>query len=247
MSLPGDVPASFETELDLRADEVDFANRWRLSAILAAQQEMGEHHCRLLGCAHEAMQAKDAFFVLMRQRLDLNQYPGAASIVQAETWVGSHQRSVFNRFYRFSGPQGEVYATGSTTWVICSLTDRRILNPEEYLDVYPEPKYADLPLPGKLRSPGDAQRSSTHFVAYSDLDYNGHANNTKYADWCCDLFSIESHRERELSHMQINYVSELRGGENVQLDLHEAEDAFFVQGHIDSQTVFQAKGIWRLR
>lgn len=239
------VPSEITRRLDLRAGEVDVMNRWRASAIFEAQQEMGEYHCRELHCSHAELKQKDAFFVLMRQRLDFDRYPGGAALVDATTWVAELKGLSFQRFYRFADTQGKPYGTVSTTWMLCSLSDRHILRPEEIFEDYPPPAYPPLVAPAKLRFDKEVSRSVTHQVAYSDLDYNGHANNTKYADWCCDLFPIESYAKRELASFQINYVSELRGGEVIRLDLHEQPTEFAVHGHIDGKTVFQAAGRWR--
>ena len=242
-------PATCRRTLDLRACDVDVENRWKPSAIFIAQQEMGEQHCRDLHCSHQELGKHNAFFVLMRQRLDFVAYPAAADIVEAETWIGPPQRTIFPRFYSFRSPSGALYGTVSTYWMLCSLLDRRILNPADILKDYPQPAHDSLSAPGKLRFSGPITAQALHRVAYSDMDYNGHANNTKYVDWCCDLFDISSYQHRELSYFQINYVSELRGGEEVQLDLSEQGDHFMVQGQIpgENRTVFQAAGSWRPR
>jgi len=241
------VPALYKETLDIRANEVDVANRWKASAIFSAQQEVAEKHCRFLHCSHHEMAARDAFFVLMRQRLDFVKYPCASDLVECTTWVGTPQRTAFSRFHSFDSPEGEHYGTVSAIWMICSLSDRRILQPASVLEVYPDSARDDLPAPGKLRFPGEPMRSMNHIVSYSDMDYNGHANNTRYVEWCMNFFDIPSFFDRELSRFQINYVSELRGGEDVHLDLHESDDGFSVRGRLDgeSRAVFEAAGAWR--
>lgn len=45
-------------------------------------------------------------------------------------------------------------------------------------------------------------------VGYSDIDVNGHLNNSKYIDFIMDCFSFENHKRYRVKSIQINYMNE---------------------------------------
>ena len=69
-------------------------------------------------------------------------------------------------------------------------------------------------------------------VRFTDLDRNGHMNNTRYFDWMCDLVPSSFHREHPIKEMTICYLSEAREGQT--LDMHweiDEHSTFQVEGH----------------
>lgn len=233
-------------ELSLRACDVDLANRWRPSAVFVSTQEFGELASIFLGCSHQDLADKGAFFVLLRQRIEVMQYPRCADTLRVETWAGEIQRTIFPRFYRYYDEEGQLCATASTLWALCSIDDRKIVRPQDVGLSMPPPPFEDLPQPGKLRFEEAPDFVRVHKVCYSDMDYNGHVNNTRYVDWCCDLFATERYKERSLKDLQINYVHELREETEVRLELRDKGDTFSIRGCLPNggQVIFQAAGTW---
>jgi acyl-CoA thioesterase FadM len=54
-------------------------------------------------------------------------------------------------------------------------------------------------------------------VRYSDIDYNGHVNNTRYIQWIQDLTEPELLEKADQMRLDINYLRELKIGETVDL------------------------------
>ena len=233
-------------ELALRACDVDLANRWRPSAIFVGSQEFGELASIFLGCSHQDLADKGAFFILLRQRIEVMQYPRAADALRAETWAGEVQRTIFPRYYRYFDEEGTLCATASTLWALCSIEERKIIRPQDIGLTMPPPPFEELPQPGKLRFEEAPDFVRIYKVRYSDMDYNGHVNNTRYVDWCCDLFATERFKEHSFKDLQINYVHEARQGEEVRLELRDRGDSFSIRGSLQEsgQVIFQAAGNW---
>jgi acyl-ACP thioesterase len=55
-------------------------------------------------------------------------------------------------------------------------------------------------------------------VHYTQLDVNGHMNNTRYLDWVEDLLPAEFHREHPVKEFTICYLNEALEGEEVALN-----------------------------
>ena len=50
-------------------------------------------------------------------------------------------------------------------------------------------------------------------IASSEYDHNMHVNNTRYADYCINCFSLDELSARALKRFQISYVKQCREGE----------------------------------
>ncbi len=238
-------PGEYVCERVLKAIDVDIGNHWKASAIFAAGQEIAGAHSQILHCARDELAAQDAFFVLMRQTLRMERYPSFGDRVHVTTWAFL-ERTVFPRCFAFCDDDGRLLGTLSTIWMLCSLSDRKILNPSAFGIAIPATDQPPLEKPGKLRFEGEPDAVFPRISQYSDMDYNGHVNNTRYADWVCDLFDPQRFCENRLAELQINYVAELRGREALTLSLREEGARFSVLGKSDADghTIFQAAGRW---
>ena len=54
-------------------------------------------------------------------------------------------------------------------------------------------------------------------VRYSDIDLNGHLNNTKYVEFIVDTHEPEFYRHHKIASIEINYDHEIRGSQEVVL------------------------------
>ena len=75
----------------------------------------------------------------------------------------------------------------------------------------------ELAVPGSL-AVKTLEHSASRKVVFSDLDRNGHMNNTRYMEWCSDLLPSAFHRDHIPQEFTICYHSEALEGEP--LDIH---------------------------
>jgi len=90
--------------------------------------------------------------------------------------------------------------------------------------------------------PAELSQTMTRPVYYSDVDINGHMNNTKYADIACDAVHYERFRDVFLSEVQINYLQESFPEDEILVFCAEAADAYYVRGaDAGGQSRFEAR------
>jgi acyl-ACP thioesterase len=75
----------------------------------------------------------------------------------------------------------------------------------------------ELALPGSL-AVRTMENTISRQVLFSDLDVNGHMNNTRYMEWCSDLLPAAFHRGHEPREFIVCYHAEAL--ETQLLDLH---------------------------
>jgi hypothetical protein len=63
----------------------------------------------------------------------------------------------------------------------------------------------------------DLKRTGERKAAYSDIDYNGHVNNTRYIQWVQDTIAPGILEAAARMRLDINYLSEVKFGETVEI------------------------------
>jgi hypothetical protein len=59
-------------------------------------------------------------------------------------------------------------------------------------------------------------------VRYSDIDVNGHVNNSRYVGWIMDSYPVEFHRNHSVCSLEVNYLGETVGDDAISLLSKEA-------------------------
>jgi len=86
--------------------------------------------------------------------------------------------------------------------------------------------------------------SETRQVRFSEVDQNGHVNNIRYIDWCLDALPSAWHREHRIRSMIINYLSEVRADEALQISSGPGrEQSHDIQGtrEGDGKVIFRTR------
>jgi hypothetical protein len=85
----------------------------------------------------------------------------------------------------------------------------------------------ELSAPGSL-PPKELRLSRQRTVCFTDLDRNGHMNNTRYLDWIDDLLPSAFHEANPATEFTVCYLSEAREGDELQLQWDTPEEGTFV-------------------
>ena len=59
---------------------------------------------------------------------------------------------------------------------------------------------------------------------------NGHVNNTRYLDWCCNALGIDVMRTHEMRRFAVNYNQEILPGQEVRTVLRHDGNTFSFSG-----------------
>lgn len=233
----------------LRVDsrDVNLLQRARPGALCAMMQESAWRHAESLGFGYTHLAEAGRFWVLSRLVLEWRRQPGWGEELELTTWPSGHQGALALRDFRFSGA-GEAWIEAVTAWLVVDRSSRRPIRPREAL-ILPEeynppramdetpPRIPDLPAPGRTRRVE---------AAWSDIDLNGHVNNTRYVDWMLDGFDPEFHRAHLPRRLEMNFLAELRLGEPIELEyLETRENTWLVAGkRINGEPVVRGRFFW---
>lgn len=117
-------------------------------------------------------------------------------------------------------------------WVLMDTRTRNMILPgKSGISVLGTLRGGELPSPSNLmvRPQGSIRNRR---VSFTDLDRNGHMNNTRYLEWIDDLFPSDFHASRTLREFTICYLREAREGEELTLRWELREDnCLYVDAH----------------
>jgi acyl-ACP thioesterase len=132
----------------------------------------------------------------------------------------------------------------TTQWLILDLKTRRPA--DKSINLATEEFRQDVPpfidAVKILLLPESKELAGFH-VRNSDLDLNGHVNNTRYAQRVLDSIAHEKHREFTLNEYDVNFIAETRSDDVISiLGATLSDDRFQFQGlrKSDNKIVFAA-------
>ena len=225
---------------------VDRFGRLKPSMILFFSQEVAGKHFDRISMTYEQLAEKGMFWAIIRQRVRITRLPRSGETIRVETWPMPNTRVAFPRSVVAWDEDGNEVFRCITLWVLMDVNTRAMILPGK----------SGLALPGTLRgdeleSPGSLparvlQHRRIRNVCFTDLDRNGHMNNTKYLEWIWDLLPSGFHEGNTLKEFTLCYLSEAREGQELTLGWDFTEDGcLLVDAHrpLEEKTerIFSAK------
>ncbi len=202
----------FEREYYLRAADFDWCSTLTPAAVLDLFQDVAGVHARRLGCGTVINGEDELVWVLVKSKL---QFLGEAKMydkVRVRTWPLKPAAIRFQREYLISAEDGRPLVKGSSEWVLMHPVTRRVVPVK---NAYPQglEHCADRSFEGRFSRVADFEAEGDGWAVQprlSDVDLNGHVNNTKYANFVLDALQLD--RGEAVDTMQIDYHREVKRG-----------------------------------
>lgn len=223
----------YECSFPIGSCSVDMFNHCRPSALLAYLQEAGTAASVDINASREEMIRRyNAFWMLARIWFRLDRPLGWADVLTIRTWHrGGKGVSMYRDFDLYV--DGTMVGEAVSRWVLADQDTRSMVRMTDAQD-YRETSGGELCKKKnlqKIRVPETLHEAGSRLMRYSDVDINGHVNNSRYADFACDALPLTLFQENQfISSMQIGYLAECRPGEMLTLFRDESESAPFVRG-----------------
>ena len=222
--------AIYTQKFSLNDSHVDCFGRLKPSCLLQCIQEVASVHGSVLGVDYDTLMAKNLFWAILRTRVQITRLPCSGETITLQTWPMPTTRVAYPRSVIAFDEQGVELFRAITLWVMMDRTTRAMVIPAKsgFL-LSGRVEGSELSVPGSL-APRSMEYQISRRVCFTDLDINGHMNNTRYFDWIYDLLPAAFHRENPLRELVICYLSEAREGENLTLQYEASEGTLQVEG-----------------
>lgn len=225
---------------------VNCFGRLKTSMILYMAQEVAGAHFEKLAMDYDALESQGLFWAITRHKVQVSRLPRYGEKIRIETWPMPTTRVAYPRSMVAYDEAGNECFRAITLWVLMDLKARAMVLPGK----------SGIDVPGTLRGnelssplglPAKALRNRrSRWVNFTDLDRNGHMNNTKYLDWIDDLLPSSFHGAHTVKEFTVCYLNEALEGQELKLDWDfPEENCLFMDAQRDNgektERVFAAK------
>lgn len=231
----------FRKEFEINDLYVDCFGRIKPSAILFLAQEAAGHHCVELGLSWEQLAEKGLFWAVVRHRVQITRLPCRGETVVAETWPMPTTRTAYPRALVIRDKEGNELLRLISLWVLMDLNSRAMILPgKSGVEVMGTLRGTELATPRAIATK-TMERSVARSVLFSDVDRNGHMNNTRYLDWALDLLPSSFHEGHTLRELTVCYMTESREGQTLDLGWTLTQEGILqVDGTRNGERIFAA-------
>ena len=217
---------------------VDCRGRMLPSKLLYLMQEVAGTHFAKLSMDYEALAQRGLFWAITRNKVQITRLPMSGETIRLETWPMPTTRVAYPRSIVAYDEEGHEVFRSITLWVLMDLNNRSMILPgKSGIDVAGTLRGNELASPLGLPARTLENRSSRS-VRFTDLDRNGHMNNTRYMDWIWDLLPGDFHAEHNLRELTLCYLNEAREGQQLDMAWGFGEDGIL---HVDAHRASEDK------
>lgn len=217
----------------------------RPAAFMDIAQQLAAKGSEQIGLSDQCLAPYGLVWILARMAVEYDSLPRRCDSAIIETWHRGLDSIFSIREYRVLDSTGSVPMIRATSsWVLMDVRTRTVVRPDrlpEEIEFTPQNDETvhcnneKIIVPKGLSLDG----AGLHTVTYSDIDYNGHANNAKYTVWALDALPFEYVSSHRIKRISINFNREAHLGETV--SLHHgtiSPDTHLIEGRIGETQVF---------
>ena len=207
----------YQQDFEINGAAGDGFGRLKPSMSLFYAQEGAGNHFDLLSMDYDSLESKGLFWAITRCRAQITRLPHLGETIHVETWPMPTTRVAYPRsVIAYDGQGNEVFRIISL-WVLMDIQNRAMVLPgRSGITVDGTLRGNELSVPGAI-VPKDMENRHTRRVSFTDLDRNGHMNNTRYFDWINDLLPSDFHKANPFREFTVCYHSEAREGQQLEL------------------------------
>lgn len=227
----------------------DFRGKATLPMIGGYMLQCATKHAEERGFGYSYMTKENRVWVLSRMAIELFEYPKNDSVFVVKTWVGDVNRLFTERRFSFEDGNGKEIGFARTLWASIDMETRKptnVLELNSMIAFVNKDKACPIESAGKIPSIESGNITGSFDVKYSDVDINKHLNSMKYIEHFVNVFDIEMFRDKDISRIELNYISEGQYGTTIDIVKKEIEESVFIlEMKSDEKNICTSKIIWK--
>lgn len=232
----------------VRPSECDLNRRITPQAAAERMEEIAWFHAEELGFGIRELIKIHAFWALTRLTIRFERLPKLGDEIKLQTWPKTMSGLLALRDWLWFDYQNKVIGRATSSWVLVDMDSRKPRNLDDVPNIdferYPESALDEMP--GKIHRPEEGQTALNFKVPLSDLDLNGHVNNTKYFRWILNAFSQQSWKSN-WKQIEANYLGEALPAEEIELIRAIANHEAIIEAHskVRDKTLFRSRILFK--
>ena len=205
---------------DVNTIVLDHQKQLSMVGLLNLLQDIAWTHAEKLGWGFDALEEKGTIWVLSRQKVVMNEWPMWQDKVAVHTWPRAAKGLMAIREFEIvvDGPNGEKRRVGecSTSWLVLDWHTRKVQKLDRIMSQMVTRSDGVLEISAERVLPrSDLTEIARFEVRNSDLDVNGHVNNTRYAQWVTDTLTLDELAHYAIAEYEVNFLAETHVGDTI--------------------------------
>jgi medium-chain acyl-[acyl-carrier-protein] hydrolase len=197
-------------------------------SILQFLEDIATSHSEAVGLGIDYLKAEGSGWVLNRWLLKMSSYPKLGDKILVETWPSKFDRFYGTREFRIVAENGDILGRASSLWIFLNLDKKRPMRiPTHFEQAYGlveqqqvKESFQDFP------EWCQAESALRFHVRKSDIDTNGHVNNTRYVEWMLEGITEGVTRDYQLSELEVIYKKETMYGADIHSEIKAQKNLY---------------------
>jgi medium-chain acyl-[acyl-carrier-protein] hydrolase len=164
-----------------------------------------------LGVGVEFYHKEKVGWMLSRWRININRLPRFGEVIKIITNPKAFSGFYANREFVVLDKDACEIITANTLWIFVNLETRRPARISQIMYDKYAPSERDMKTFTKLEEIKTIEKvdySKQFRVRLSDIDTNGHVNNSQYINWSMETYPVEIHSGHSIKKLTVNYLKE---------------------------------------
>lgn len=214
------------------------------SSLLSFMEESACLSADELGFGYGVVTAKNLGFIIVNYYIELFRPIKLGEVLELHTWPIHPKNVIFFRDFELY-VNGEKVGVAVTRWCMVDTCTFKMMPASAF--------FSDIDLgycntqrsaefnSWKIPAVSDGELRYSKKVSYSDYDHYFHVNNTKYADFMIDTFTVEEMENKFIKKLQITYAKQCKIGDTIDLYKKIDGNTCFIEGRVDGEVRVQFK------
>lgn len=237
----------FEYTEELTVNDVDCNLKMTLAHTVDVLQILANENAERGGYGFKALlDNNNAFWVLTKIKIKCNTMPLHREKVVCKTWPITPGKLTLERDFEIKDNRGKVAVAATSEWCLIDAETRRIKRIDGNT-VMPNIDYIEArALVGEFTKQkieiGENDFCFERVIRSTDIDMNGHANNTRYTFMAMDCFTTQFLKDNDIDSYEIHFVKECTEGDKLLVFKKQiSENGYYITATKgENQTVFRA-------
>lgn len=231
-------------QYEVRYTDADAFDNLKLSSLLSFLEESACLSADELGFGYSDISPKNIGFIVVNWYIELSRPVKLGEKLEIHTWPLAPKHIIFNRdFELFCG--GSKIGAGTARWC---MIDTRTFNFLPISAFFKDDDFKDYNTERSVEVKGwkipqieGGEIAYSKPVTYSDYDHYFHVNNTKYADFMTDVFTVDELKGKFFGNIRISYVKQCKYGEILDFVRKDEGDGVIIEGRVGGELRVQMR------
>ena len=219
-----------------------------LSELLRLTSDTAVEEYRQRGLSRNFLVEHGYYILVSRCSFRFHRLPQENERFKLSTWEEKAEALQLCRAYEFTAEDGSRLISGFSTWLLVDPAARKIIPTKNF--TLREPvnlqKEHDCLKPGKISVPENAVLLDERKIRYSDIDGNGHTNNSRYGAFVMDALPPE-YRGKDFCDFRMNFSKEAMLDDTLRIfgSFDDGAKKITVKGQTEQGTSFESELYYR--